>query len=119
MSAGTRASAQPVRRSVLCVKIEEFESWFSTDRNDAAAHLDRMMGSALAASGVSWDGRDRQDCGYGMFLLLPPADSGGRLVEAFPRELAAAVTRHNQDTAAHARLRLRVAVDGGSVRAGA
>jgi hypothetical protein len=70
---------------------------------------------AFDDAGVPWADCRAEDCGDGVFVLVPPEIPKGPFVEFLPNALAVALHRHNLTHDAGARIRLRMALHAGEV----
>jgi len=76
-----------------------------------------VLAAAATAAGLDRRTWRRQGQGDGELALIPPSEPEARVVDDFVGELAVSLYRRNCDRAAAERLRLRLALDHGPVRA--
>src|ERR1700733_415571 len=77
--------------------------------------LYRALSQAFTRSGMCWEDCYHEDRGDGALILIPSDVPKSLLVTDVPRELAAALSEHNQAHARQARIRLRLAVHAGEI----
>ncbi|CCH32706.1 tetratricopeptide repeat protein [Actinosynnema sp. NPDC047251] len=108
---------QAVHRTIVVVDVEGFGDARRTLPHQVAtrAGLYRVVGAALRAAGVPWEGCYHEDRGDGVFVLVPPGYAKAPLVEVMPVALAAALREHNDAGPTAQHVRLRVAVHAGEV----
>lgn len=88
-----------------------------SDRLELRDVLYRTVEGALDASGVSEDGCHREDRGDGMLVVVPPDVPPADVAHRVPAALAAGLRRHNRRASEVMRLRVRLSVHVGPVRA--
>src|SRR5918992_711860 len=106
-----------MHRTIVVVDVEGFGDRRRTNTDQIAVRkgLYRGMRDAFAASGMSWEDCYHEDRGDGMLVLISPDVPKYLVTARLPEQLDAALRRHNQGSAAEARIRLRVAVHAGEV----
>jgi hypothetical protein len=106
-----------VHRTIVAVDVEGFGDRRRTNRNQVAVRdgLYRAMREAFRRAGISWDDRDHEDRGDGMFLLVGPETPKSLFVESLPSALVAALRDHNDAHPDTERIRLRMALHAGEV----
>src|SRR6185369_16264238 len=108
-----------VHRAVVVVDVESYGDPGRTDDDRVVIRdgMHRAVEQAVTEAGIPWHTCDRQDCGDGILVLVPPEVAKSRLVDPLPDRLVAALRRHNARSAAAAQIRMRVALDAGELRA--
>jgi tetratricopeptide (TPR) repeat protein len=106
-----------VHRAIVCVDVEGFGDRRRTnpDRVVARDGLYRALSRAFARSGMCWEDCYHEDRGDGALILVPSDVPKSLLVTDVLRELAAALSEHNQAHDRPARIRLRLAVHAGEI----
>jgi hypothetical protein len=74
-----------------------------------------MLETAFDRSGVPWRECAHEDCGDGVFVVIPPAIPVSGLLNRVPDCLLTQVQRHNRVSCEDARIQLRLAVHVGPV----
>jgi hypothetical protein len=106
-----------VHRTILAVDVESYGDQRRTTP-DRLALRDGLYGAlprAFDDAGIPWADCHGDDCGDGLFVLVPPEIPKCHFVEYLPTALAVALHRHNRTHAAEARMRLRMALHAGEV----
>jgi hypothetical protein len=106
-----------VHRAIVCVDVEGFGDRRRTNPDQVAARdgLYCALSQAFARSGMHWEDCYHEDRGDGALILIPSDVPKSLLVTDVPRELAAALSEHNQAHDQPARIRLRMAVHAGEI----
>ena len=106
-----------VHRAIVCVDMEGFGDRRRTNPDQVMARdgLYRALSQAFARSGLYWEDCYHEDRGDGALILIPSDVPKSLLVTDVPRELAAALSEHNQAHDRQARIRLRLAVHAGEI----
>ena len=106
-----------VHRAIVCVDVEGFGDPRRTNPDQVAARdgLYCALSQAFARSGMHWEDCYHEDRGDGALILIPSDVPKSPLVTDVPRELAAALSEHNQAHDRPARIRLRMAVHAGEI----
>lgn len=106
-----------VHRAIVCVDVEGFGDRRRTNPDQVVARdgLYVALSRAFARSGMSWEDCYHEDRGDGALILVPPDVPKSVLVTDVPRELAAALSEHNQARDRRERIRLRLAVHAGEI----
>jgi tetratricopeptide (TPR) repeat protein/RecA/RadA recombinase len=107
-----------VHRAVLCVDVERFGDRRRTHPHQVTVRsgLYDALHTAFARSGVSWSDCYHEDRGDGALILVPPDVPKNLLAVSVPRELAAALVKHNQAHDDHRdHIRLRLAIHAGEI----
>ena len=103
--------------SMVLVDVERFGDPTRTDNHHLSVRhvVYSALTSAFTASEIPWDDCDVADLGDGVMILVPPVVSKSRLVARLPERLVDALGRHNLNTEAPSRARLRLALHAGEV----
>jgi len=103
---------------VLAADIADFSSPARDEeiREAMNADLHRVIGDAVAASGIDWKSCYRQDEGDGVLVVMPTSTCPDRLIDSLPGQLRFQVRRANHKASQAAQMRLRVAVDIGLIK---
>jgi NB-ARC domain len=106
-----------VHRAIVCVDVEGFGDRRRTNPDQVVARdgLYRALSRAFARSGMCWEDCYHEDRGDGALILVPSDVPKSLLVTDVLRELAAALSEHNQAHDRPARIRLRLAVHAGEI----
>ena len=106
-----------VHRTIVCVDVEGFGDRRRTNPDQVVARdgLYCALSRAFARSGMYWEDCYHEDRGDGALILIPPDVPKSLLVTDVPRELAAALSEHNQAHDRQERIRLRLAVHAGEI----
>ena len=106
-----------VHRAIVCVDVEGFGDRRRTNPDQVVARdgLYCALSQAFARSGMYWEDCYHEDRGDGALILIPPDVPKSLLVTDVPRELAAALSEHNQAHDRQERIRLRMAVHAGEI----
>jgi tetratricopeptide (TPR) repeat protein len=106
-----------VHRAIMVVDVERFGDPARTNLNQLAIRqgMYEALTEAFAAAGIDWDSCVSEDRGDGALILIPPEIPKIRLVTSILGPLAAAIHRHNTESSAPERMRLRVALHAGEV----
>ncbi len=104
-------------RTIFAVDVESYGDQRRTTphRLQLREGLYRALCRAFEDAGVPWADCRREDCGDGVFVLVPAEIPKGPFVEFLPTALAVALHRHNLTHHAGARIRLRMALHAGEV----
>ncbi|MGW4061345.1 hypothetical protein ACWEGE_23895 [Amycolatopsis sp. NPDC004747] len=106
-----------LHRTIFAVDVEGYGDQRRTtpDRLALRAGLYRALDRAFDDAGVPWRDCRPDDCGDGVFVLVPPEVPKGNFVEFLPAALAVALHRHNRTHDPGARIRLRMALHAGEI----
>ena len=106
-----------VHRAIVCVDVEGFGDRRRTNPDQVVARdgLYCALSRAFARSGMYWEDCYHEDRGDGALILIPSDVPKSLLVTDVPRELAAALSEHNQAHDPQERIRLRLAVHAGEI----
>lgn len=106
-----------MHRTIVVVDVEGFGSRRRTNAHRAVVRdgVYRSLRQAFDSAGVSWTDCDHQDCGDGVFILVPAEIPKASFVEIVPPALVAALHKHNTAHGAEERIRLRMALHAGEV----
>jgi tetratricopeptide (TPR) repeat protein len=106
-----------VHRAIVCVDVEGFGDRRRTNPDQVVARdgLYRALSRAFTRSGMCWEDCYHEDRGDGALILVPSDVPKSLLVTDVPRELASALSEHNQAHDRQARIRLRLAVHAGEI----
>jgi tetratricopeptide (TPR) repeat protein len=106
-----------VHRTILVVDVEGFGDRRRTNsqRVQVRDGLYSALERAFSKVGVAWVDCEHQDCGDGVFVLVPAQVPKSAFVEEFPVELTKALRKHNMVHCREARIRLRMALHAGEV----
>lgn len=110
--------SSPVHRTIFLLDVEGYgaDDRTTPDRVALRDGLYEALRAAFAEAEVPWDGLRREDCGDGVFVLVPAECGKAVFVERVPLALAAAVAAHNARHPEPARrMRLRMALHAGEV----
>jgi class 3 adenylate cyclase len=107
----------PVHRTIVAVDVEGFGNKSRTNRNQVAIRdgLYRAMRTAFERAGILWSGRDHEDRGDGMLILVNSEVPKSLFAESLPPALAGALREHNSAHPDLERIRLRMALHAGEV----
>ncbi|MFC3741229.1 hypothetical protein [Paractinoplanes deccanensis] len=100
---------------VIVADTELYSARNSVLQHYAQAAFDEALASAGSAAGVDRQQWHRQPSGDGELAVLPPDIDEPLLLSAFLPALDTYLRRYNADRAAHARVRLRVAIHQGLI----
>jgi hypothetical protein len=104
-------------RSILLVDTENYSGRSDAVKGRLRAHLERMVGNAIAAAGISTAQHDPpHDEGDGLCVLFGPDVPKNRLLHPLVPALARQLAGHNAAAPERERMRLRVVVDAGDLR---
>src|SRR6266516_4518606 len=103
--------------AIIIVDVEGFGNRERTHHDQGAvrAGIYQALNQAFTRSQECWDDCEYEDRGDGVLILVPPKVPKIRLVTDVPRELAAALHRHNQAHSRQAQIRLRLALHAGEI----
>jgi hypothetical protein len=107
-----------VHRAIVCVDVEAFGDRRRTNPDQVAVRdgLYRALSQAFDRSGICWEDCYHEDRGDGALILIPSEVPKSLLVTDLLRELAAALSEHNQAHEQQERIRLRLAVHAGEIQ---
>ncbi|MET7397553.1 hypothetical protein ABZS66_29115 [Dactylosporangium sp. NPDC005572] len=105
------------RQLLLSVDVRGYGRSGDVRQHEIQRLLSEILDAAAGRSGLDRAGWQRQAAGDGELSVLPAGESEVRLVDDFVRELAAELRFRNRDELPGDRLRMRVAVHHGVVRA--
>jgi len=105
-------------RAILAIDIANFSAGANSDRLGMRQALYDMVKRSMADADVPWGACAVEDRGDGMLVLIPPEVPKVRLISVVD-ELAAALRSRNAAGSAEQRMRLRLALHAGEVRADA
>jgi hypothetical protein len=96
---------------------------FGKRADHVQSHLRTVLYEALRscfeASGMPLAGCYQEDRGDGVIVVLPPSYDPARLAHPLPDHLRGSLRRHNELSAEHARMRLRIALHSGPLESDA
>jgi tetratricopeptide (TPR) repeat protein len=106
-----------VHRTIVVVDVEGFGNRRRTNAHRVAirAGLYRALRWAFESAGVPWTECDHDDCGDGVYILVPAEVPKAPVVELVPPALVTALREHNTAHRAEERFRLRMALHAGEV----
>jgi class 3 adenylate cyclase len=106
-----------VHRTIAVVDVEGFGDQRRTNLHQVAVRdgLYRVMDTAFADAGISWDKCDCGDRGDGVLVLVPAEVPKGLLVESLPSAMVAGLREHNSAHPGPEQIRLRMALHAGEV----
>ncbi|WP_432832602.1 hypothetical protein [Dactylosporangium sp. CA-092794] len=107
------------RHLLLAVDVRGYGRSDDRRQHEIQRQLAWLLDTAAARAGLDRPSWQRQAAGDGELAVLPDSEPEPRLVDGFVRELAAELMRGNAGAPPAARLRMRVAVHHGVVRAAA
>lgn len=105
-----------MRRLLVSVDAKGYGGATDRRQEEIQGALLRVLDEAAARAGLTRSGWTRQPGGDGELAILPDSEDEPRVVEDFPRALAAALYGYNRDLRTESRLRLRLAVHHGMTR---
>jgi hypothetical protein len=115
-----RLPAQPTDsyyRSILLVDTENYSGRPDAVKGRLRAHLERMVGNAIAAAGITPAQHDPpHDEGDGLCVLFEPEVPKNRLLHPLVAALTRQLVGHNTAAPERERMRLRAVVDAGDLR---
>lgn len=105
-------------RTILAVDVERFSDHSRTDSDRVRVHnsLYEVLNQALHESGIDFDSCYHEDRGDGVIILASPDIPKVRFSADLPYRLAAVLREHNEAHPVPEHIRLRMAVNAGSVR---
>lgn len=103
---------------IVIVDIADFSSPARDEeiREGMNGELHKVIGDAVAGSGIDWKSCYEQDEGDGVLVVMPPTTCPDRLVDPLPRQLRFQLRRYNHKSSEAAQMRLRAAVHLGFVK---
>jgi len=105
------------RHLLLAVDVRGYGRGSDTRQHEIQQLLPEMLDAAARRAGLDRSQWHRQPAGDGELAVLPDGRSEAQLIDDFVRELAAELRVRNRDELPTGRLRMRVAVHHGVVRA--
>ncbi|GGM27922.1 hypothetical protein ACFFX1_11685 [Dactylosporangium sucinum] len=105
------------RQLLLSVDVRGYGRSGDVRQHEIQRLLSEMLDAAAGRAGLDRAGWQRQPAGDGELSVLPAGEPEVRLVDDFVRELAAELRFRNRDELPADRMRMRVAVHHGVVRA--